>query len=197
MPITSLSMQNSNQLVCNSLAVEMSLRLKKIAIYYLAACVSQKQHGLECNFSTVICICVEFELVGLNHFHKWKLCISQFMKIQISWTYKLGVSNIRPGAQNWPTEDTKLVHWTVLEILKEGIYFRLYLCLLWYLFYFHSSYSKVKVTDNQLNDGEFMFFSPFTIEMYYLCSGFTRKKTPKKGTFCQIKNSFCFITAGE
>lgn len=180
MPITSLSMQNSNQLVCNSLAVEMSLRLKKIAIYYLAACVSQKQHGLECNFSTVICICVEFELVGLNHFHKWKLCISQFMKIQISWTYKLGVSNIRPGAQNWPTEDTKLVHWTVLEILKEGIYFRLYLCLLWYLFYFHSSYSKVKVTDNQLNDGEFMFFSPFTIEMYYLCSGFTRKKPPKR-----------------
>lgn len=84
MPITSLSMQNSNQLVCNSLAVEMSLRLKKIAIYYLAACVSQKQHGLECNFSTVICICVEFELVGLNRFHKWKLCISQFMKIQIS-----------------------------------------------------------------------------------------------------------------
>lgn len=30
MLITSLSMQNSNQLVCNSLAVEMSLRLKKM-----------------------------------------------------------------------------------------------------------------------------------------------------------------------
>lgn len=35
------------------------------------------------------------------------------------------VSNLRPGAPNWPAEDYNLAHWTALENVKKGMNFGL------------------------------------------------------------------------
>lgn len=45
-------------------------------------------------------------------------------------TLKAEVSKIRPGDQNQPDKESSLVHWMTLQIVKEGLNFGGFKCIL-------------------------------------------------------------------
>lgn len=45
-------------------------------------------------------------------------------------TLKAEMSKIRPGDQNQPDKESSLVHWTTLQIVKEGLNFWGFKCIL-------------------------------------------------------------------